>query len=441
MTTEVLHLLQRAGFGTNPKEVKANKWHQTKEVIKDLFQTKTVSFNLNLPTTLSKDTPTRQKELKAQKPKLNLAWLKEMATTNAILQEKLTLFWHNHFGVNAYVPCFAEQHIQVIRRHAFGKFGDLLHAISKDAAMLLFLNNQQNKKTAPNENFARELLELYTLGEGNYAEQDIKEIAKAFTGWRTNKEGVYEFVQKHHDYNNKTIFGITKNFNGNDVIDLLLSKPQTATFICNKIIDFFVGDNITEDIRKDLALKYYQWDYHTGKLLQHIFEASWFYDKSIVGSRIKTPIELLVGVLRAFPPATYNHQLLLRTQRVLGQVLFQPPTVAGWPSGKDWIDSSSLLYRQNFGYAYFLGKNLNIKAKDSFDANQQDLNLNNENETLSPNTAYWDKKETLDLLPYLFSVWPQTDILNKLNWYTNNVSLEHNTKWAALLPLPEYQLC
>src|SRR4030095_12734086 len=174
---------------------------------------------------------------------LNLAWLNEMIHSAAQLREKMSLFWHGHFASRNLNILYQQQLLDAIRRNALGNFGDMLREVSKSAAMINFLNNNQNKKDHPNENFAREVMELFTMGRGNYTEQDVKEAARAFTGWGANIKGEFVFRKGQHDSGAKTILGKTGNFNGEDVLNIILDKPATAYFISYKVYKYFVNEN------------------------------------------------------------------------------------------------------------------------------------------------------------------------------------------------------
>jgi uncharacterized protein (DUF1800 family) len=277
---------------------------------------------------------------------LNLTWLNQMVNTDSQLREKMSLFWHGHFACRDVNIFFQQLLLDEIRNNALGNFGDLLKGVSKSASMLGFLNNQQNKKQHPNENFAREVMELFTLGRGNYTENDIKEAARAFTGWAFNFKGEFVFRKFQHDSGSKTILGKTGNFDGDDVLNILLEQKQTAKYITKKIYKFFVNENDIDQQKVTwLADRFYQSNYNIGGLMKDIFTSEWFYDEKNIGANIKSPIDLLVGIRRLLPMEIETEQLQLLFQRALGQVLFYPPNVAGWPGGKNWIDSSSLMLR------------------------------------------------------------------------------------------------
>ena len=206
-------------------------------------------------------------------------------------------------------------------------------------------------------------MELFTLGRGNYTEKDVKEAARAFTGWGFGISGEFVFRQQQHDNGQKTILGKTGNFDGDDVINILLSQEQTALFITRKIYRFFVNEQPNETHVTWLSKRFYKGDYSIKNLLKDIFTASWFYDKANMGNHIKSPIELLVGLRRQLPMTLENEAAQLLFQRVLGQVLLYPPNVAGWPGGQNWIDASSLLFRMRIPQILANAEAINMRAK------------------------------------------------------------------------------
>lgn len=298
---------------------------------------------------------------------LNLYWMYEMVNSAAQLREKMTFFWHGHFACRNLNVFFQQGLLDVLRRNALGNFGTMLKEVSKTAAMLNFLNNQQNRKDHPNENFAREVMELFTLGRGHYTETDIKEAARAFTGWGANIKGEFQFRRFQHDYGSKTVLGHTGNFDGGDVLDILLAQKQTATYITQKVYKFFVSQKPDAAKVEWLADRFYKNDYDISKLMEDIFTSDWFYEEKVIGSQIKSPVELLVGIQRMLPMKLTNDESLLILQRVLGQMLFYPPNVAGWPGGKAWIDSSSLMMRMRIPKLINDVDEMNVSPKDDDD--------------------------------------------------------------------------
>lgn len=308
----------------------------------------------------------RQKQRDSIK-NLNLTWLNQMVHSNSQLREKMAFFWHGHFASRNLNIFYQQQMLDVIRQHALGSFRTLLHQVSKSAAMLNFLNAQQNKKGQPNENFAREVMELFTIGRGNYTEADVKEAARAFTGWTANLQGEFVFRPFQHDDGEKTVLGMTGKFKGEEVLDILLHQKAAAQFITQKIYCFFVNEKIDQKQVAWLADRFFKSDYNIGLLMQDIFTADWFYDEKNIGSKIKSPIELVAGIQRALPMELQNDEALLIVQRVLGQMLFYPPNVAGWPGGKTWIDSSSLMVRLRLPQLFANNDELNVRPKTDDD--------------------------------------------------------------------------
>ena len=385
---------------------------------------------------------------------LNLQWLDGMATGKTMLRDKMALFWHGHFACRTQGrnPLFTQQYINTIRQHALGRFGDLLMAVSKEPAMLQFLNNQQNRKNAPNENFAREVMELFTLGRGNYAEHDIKEAARAFTGWQFTPEGQFVFRERVHDEGEKIIFGQTGAFKGEDVIAILLEKKQTARFIMSKIYRFFVNE--TEDKKRvdELAEQFYKSRYDITDLMETIFNADWFYEPKNMGAHIKSPVELLAGLRHTLGVQFEQPQPQIFVQKTLGQILFYPPNVAGWPGGKNWIDSSSLLFRMQLPGYVLKAADVTVQPKDEGDVNTQ--LLARKGGAKFHTTVGWADFEkafaktpdaeladaiAVTLLPFSLRT-DQRTIIEKQIKSGQTHSERIQTLTAALMSLPEYQL-
>jgi uncharacterized protein (DUF1800 family) len=360
------HLLWRAGFGPSAEQLEMVLQQPTKKILHSILesaQKEPEPFDVAAPSlkaliTSAGDHPDlRRRNFSAEERKnfrkqsvediktLNLRWLQEMTDGEFSLREKMSLFWHGHFATKTVNILYDQALLNIIRRHALGNFRDLLVQVSKSAAMIRFLNNNQNKKDHPNENFARELMELFTLGRGNYTEQDVKASARAFTGWGIGPQGSFEFHSAQHDDGEKAFLGKNGHLSGDDVLEILLEKRQTAVFITRKIYCFFVNDIPDEERVNTLAKEFYQNGYDIAKLMAAIFDSDWFYDKINIGTHIKSPVEWLVGIRRQLPQKMENPEVQILLQRLLGQVLFNPPNVAGWPGGKHWINSSSLMLR------------------------------------------------------------------------------------------------
>lgn len=350
------HLLWRAGFGIGLSQVSDLKKMNRKELLKELFtedhsqpiEYTTADLETDDYVAAKANAEMRsqiQKTNQRQNQELNLNFLEKMVNSKNQLQEKMAFFWHGHFATRINNPKFNKHQLNIIRKHALGNFRDLLFEVSKSPAMLSFLNNQQNKKGHPNENFAREVMELFTMGIGNYTEKDIREAARAFTGWGFDKEANFIERPKQHDEGTKTFLGKTGNFSGDDVLNIILEQKTTAKFITTKIYKFFVNEKPDETIINQLSDSFYRSNYDLKKLMHEIFASEWFYDKTNIGNRIKSPTELMVGMMRLLPMTIQNPENLIVYQKLLGQMLLYPPNVAGWPSGKSWIDSSTLMLR------------------------------------------------------------------------------------------------
>lgn len=282
--------------------------------------------------------------------RLALWWANRMVTTPRPLEERMTLFWHGHFAtseskVRDYRLMLAQN--RMLRRLATGSFRDLLLGIMRDPAMLVYLDNGENVKDHPNENFGRELLELFTMGVGNYTERDIREASRAFTGW-TNDVTSFRFDSELHDDGPKSFLGREGRFGGEEIIDIILDQPATAEFIASKIYRFFVRNEISVPMRKALGALLAESGYEIKPLLETIFLSRDFYSSLSVGTQIKSPVQLVVSTYRKLgvsrmPTVPDFNQLTGR----LGQSLLYPPNVAGWEGGRTWITPASLLDRGN----------------------------------------------------------------------------------------------
>ena len=282
--------------------------------------------------------------------RLGLWWASRMLTTRRPLEEKLTLFWHGHFAtgenkVRDYRMMLRQN--AMLRARASGAFRDLLVGILKDPAMLVFLDNGENVKKHPNENFGRELLELFSMGVGNYTERDVREAARAFTGW-TNDVLAFKFDADQHDFGPKVFLGRTGNFDGEDIIDAILAQPVTAEFVAAKIYRFFVREEIAASVRAELGRTYRDSGYQMKPLLKRIFLSKDFYSPPAFATQIKSPVHLVVSTYRKLSlremPTIPDFG---RMTSSLGQSLLNPPNVAGWAGGRTWITPSTLLNRGN----------------------------------------------------------------------------------------------
>jgi uncharacterized protein (DUF1800 family) len=293
-------------------------------------------------------------------------WLYRMLYGKHPLREKLTLFWHNHFATsNAKVnnAGYMLGQYDLMRRHALGNFRALLQDMSKDPAMLVWLDTNLSKKAMPNENYARELMELFSLGIGNYTEADIREAARAFTGWSI-EEGKGAFKSANHDDTPKTVFGKTGKYQGSDIVNLCLDKPSSAIFICTKLFRFLISETIepTRELLEPLAEDFRKSDYDFGALVSRVLRSNLFFSAEAYRTRVKSPVDFMLGIAWALEahevdPKPDRKRTSLKMSSLasvlesLGQNLFYPPSVKGWDGGRAWLNGQTLLYRQNLALA------------------------------------------------------------------------------------------
>ncbi|MEP6997788.1 MAG: DUF1800 domain-containing protein [Betaproteobacteria bacterium] len=279
-------------------------------------------------------------------------WVGEMLATSSPLTERMTLFWHNHFVSSQQkvrLAWFMYRQNATLRANALGNFGDLLHAVARDPAMVIYLDNAQNRKGSPNENFAREVMELFTLGEGRYSEQDIKEAARAFTGWSLDRStGQFVFRRFIHDDGVKTVLGRSGNLDGDKVVDILLAQPATAEFITRKLWREFVSPDPDENALRRIAQRFRDSRYDISTALREMLTSDAFYAPENRAALIKSPVELVVGTLRQFGMKPGEATPFAVAAAGMGQNLFAPPNVKGWPGQETWINASTLLARKRF---------------------------------------------------------------------------------------------
>ncbi len=281
-------------------------------------------------------------------------WLERMIASPAPLQEKMTLFWHGHFTSSPEKGTTAQELLmqnQLFREYALGNVRDLTLHVAQDPAMLRYLDNNVNVKAHPNENFARELMELFTLGIGNYSEQDIRESARAFTGWtfRRNPDGTGYFVDnaRQHDDGAKTFLGRTGNFTGADVINTIFVQPAAARFFAAKLLAFFVYEDPEPQLIDQVAALLRKNNFEVAPVMSTVLRSNVFFSDRAYRALVKSPVEFVVGTHQLFGVAEVV-PVELATLRQMGQVLFYPPNVKGWDGGAAWLNSQTILTRENF---------------------------------------------------------------------------------------------
>lgn len=278
-------------------------------------------------------------------------WFQQMLETKSPLVEKMVLFWHDHFPSSIqkvqFPPLLILQN-DLFRRFALGSFRDLTKGVVTDPAMLLYLDLQKSSKKQPNENFSRELMELFTLGEGNYSEDDVKEVARAFTGYKLDgKSGGVSLRKFAHDDGEKVIFGERGKFSGMDVVELIFQREECAEFLARKLWVYFCNEKPATEVVKGLAKVLRDADYEVGPVLREIFLSREFYEQRVMGEQIKSPVQYMIQVLKDLEVREAPDGFALLGQNQLGQALFLPPNVAGWDWGKAWVNTNTLLTRYN----------------------------------------------------------------------------------------------
>ena len=458
----IQHLYNRAGFGLDFLSLKTIKSKKKSKIIKNLFADSKAINQLKIDLSefdIIKNKSNREirkvlgkveeqklrKKIRQKVIELNHIWIERLTEKETLLREKMTLFWANVFVCKDNHILDIYKYNNTLREYALVDFRDFTKAISKEPSMIKYLNLKQNVKQKPNENFARELMELFTLGVGNYSEKDIKESARAFTGYSNNKEGVFKIKKKQHDFGEKTFFEKTGNFNGDDIIDLILEQKQCARFICTKIYKYFINPKVDEKRLKEITNVFYK-DYDISNLMHYIFSSDWFYNDENIGVKIKSPIELLAGIQRIIPVKFKKTKRLNYLQKMMGQTLLSPPNVAGWKGDRSWIDSNTLMFRMKLPSLLLNNAVINLEEKGEFEDSFEEYYKNTKRKNKYIKTEVnWDEfqqnygklspRELQDLL-----------LVSELDKDTQNLidslKIELNKEFCIqLMSIPEYQLC
>ena len=370
------HLLRRAGFGANRNQIESALMKGYEQTVEELLNPENQPemeedlLGRYWPSVMSRETLEDNQ----------MEWVYRMVNDPRQLREKMALFWHSIFCTGNSKVDYGRLmglQIEMFRDHGMGNFKVLLLRLSRNPAMLYYLDNTENHRTAVNENFGRELLELFSMGVGaddefNYTEDDVKACARAFTGWniratlpvfpygRTPWQFVYDYAD--HDTGEKTFLGETGCWDGEDVIDIICRQPATARFVSRKLYDFFVADEPPvptwrqiaprdPDAIRALEAAYFDSGYDISAMLRVLFHSGFFKDSSIFFAKVKSPAELVAGTLRLVGAHTDPTPWLLEPAmeiRYMGMDLMNPPSVEGWHTGREWIDSGSLVERINF---------------------------------------------------------------------------------------------
>jgi len=457
---EYIHLNWRAGFGAMPTLIAASKKLSKKNCVNELFDTskKTEPIQIDLSdfgdffdipyNKLKKnlgEADSRKLRQKSQKKvrELNFIWLNKMASSEQVFREKMTLFWANIFVCKDTHILHALKFNNTIRTYALGNYVDFVKAISRSASMLKYLNNNRNFKKKPNENFARELMELFTLGIGNYAESDVKEAARAFTGWSFKPNGEYVLKVSKHDTDSKIFLGEKGNFGGDDIIDIITKQRACAEFICTKVYRYFVNPIEDKDHTKELTDVFHK-DYNIEQLMRYLFMSDWFYEKSNIGVKIKSPVELMVGMQKVIPSVFKKQNQVTYLQKMMGQTLLYPVNVAGWKGDRYWIDSNSLMFRLKLPALVFNNAKISLMSKGEFEdtfnefykEKKQRFSVDENDhayfETHYSNLSFNELSDAL-VVPRI-----DADTIKMLEAYQSQNSFQY---CIQLMSIPEYQLC
>ncbi len=281
-------------------------------------------------------------------------WLTRMLHSPHPFQEKITLFWHNHFATS-YAKVqnarFMLGQYELMHRHALGNFAELLREMSSDAAMLIWLDGRDSKKGNPNENYAREIMELFSLGVGHYTEQDIRQAARAFTGWEI-QNGKTVFNKKQHDDGAKTVLGQTGKWNADDIVRICLEQKSAASFIVGKLYRFLISETgqPRPELLQPLAEQFRAGGYDFAALVKTMLSSNLFFSSRVYRARIKSPVDFVLNIVRALQ-GKIGTTALAQSLEQLGQNLFSPPSVKGWDGGRTWLNGQTLLFRQNLALA------------------------------------------------------------------------------------------
>lgn len=376
-------------------------------------------------------------------------WINLMLTEGRSMREKMVLFWHNHFvsEINGGIAYPQYMYIQnkLFRDNVFGNMVTFTKAVNTDPAMLIYLNGNQNTKDRPNENYSRELLELFTIGIGNYTEQDIKEGARALTGWRINKL-TSTFNANLFDNTNKTYLGQTGNFNNSQIVDIIFSKPQTATYLCSKIYKEFLYYKPEDAFVAQMADLFKANNFEIKPVLAFLLKSDHFYDDKFKGVKIKSPVEFIIGILKNFDMSAYDLNYCNENTRTLQQTLFDPPDVRGWEGQRKWVSTATLAARNSFSDAVVNGKKTNGQ-NITFKVNAVNYARTYAN---SENAVKFVEDVCRFMCNYPVSQQRKDFLLETLlsgtiiaNWSTFTPGADTRIQGflRALMRLPEFQLC
>ncbi len=485
------HLLWRAGFGGTPRQIQAlASWGPERAVEylvnfdqvpgegvkdgtfdKDIMHPPTAEERAAQAEARKNRDEEKLQQLQAERQKrerrdrvqigeMQKWWLKRMIETPRPLEEKMTLFWHGHFATN-YRTIENSYHMfmqnEMFRKHAVGNFSNLMFGIIRDPAMIAYLNNNDSRKGKANENLAREIMELFSLGIGSYTENDIKEGARALTGYTFNDDA-FTFNKGNHDDGEKTIFGKRGKFDGDGFVKLILEQPAVSNYITRKLYHFFVHElppleraedsKLDASIRgsmRDLASTFLRSKYEVRPVLKRLFLSEHFYSPAFMNEQIKGPAQVIVGAMRSLDTPVRDLSILNDALDLMGQNILFPPSVKGWDGGRTWINTSTLYVRQNIMAFLITGKRPQGYDPSAETERYDPMPLLSELKTAEP-AAMSDPVKVVDyLLKLTLGSTParaQEPLLSFLAKNGNQLGSDHVRGLLLLITaMPEYQLC
>ena len=455
--THARHLLNRAGFGGRRDEITSLYRLGLEGAVDSLLRP--TDRRLPQPDWLTEDEADHRqlsKDERKEKRKLNGQrlrtligdWIMSMIETPTpadMMRARMTFFWHGHFATSIQkvkAPRAILAQLQLFDAMAVGSYGKLLHAIVRDPAMLIYLDNTRNHRGKPNENLARELMELFSLGPGNYSESDIRDGARALTGWGIGPQG-FRLAAQRHDSDKKTILGQTGRFDADDFVEIILQQPACAAFMIRKLWQYFAGADPTPEVLGALAAGFRASDYDVRLAVRDILRHPAFYSDAVRGNQIKSPVQLVVGTARTLRVQVNTPKIYQRMLALMGQTPYQPPNVKGWPGGRAWIDTTRLVTRYTFAEMIADGK-IPGDVDPQMRSRQRGVQFDPHplvNDLVAP------EEIVAELTNQLLTV-PPTNGEHRLLTKNLREDLAHLTASAAvqqavgnLMRLPQYQLC
>lgn len=456
---QIQHLYWRTGFGISPSQTKEKVGLDHITAYKEIFADseafkpiKALDIDSWLAKPIGKDATKEKRDQyygdrRDTLKRLNRIWFYQIVKPQGDLREKMSLFWHDHFACSEVNPYLAQSLVNDIRKYSLGNFRTLLLAVSKSPAMIGFLNNQQNRKAHPNENFGRELLELFTIGKANYTENDIKEAARAFTGWqyRLGDDWEFYFNENEHDTGEKSFMNETGHFGGEDIIDIVLARKETADFISRKVYRYLVAEEIDNSKISIIGQRFFESGYEISALLEAIFLSDWFYDESVIGAKVKSPHEYMIGLTRVLNVQYPKQYPVNYIQELLGQELFYPPNVGGWPKGMDAINNFTLVFRMKLPEMMLEGAKTNERTE--FLATEDYLHIYHRITGTTDPSALYNEFEDMEeeamfkaLSEYLIQTPTLSITYDNSGWWSSS-GAEFLDSLRNILQSPEHQMC